>query len=327
MIKEFCENCNDFEDYIIKERTKKINDIKFREKYALCNNCHDEMYVASIHDENVLNYGELVRSKNGIITIKEINEILEKYNIGKKPLSLVLGWGEVTIIRYLEGSIPEKMYSDVLKSVLNNVNVMYEYLEKNKDLITPLAYKKAIGRIMEIKLQEDKSKIYLIAKHIIAKMEDITPLALQKILYYIQGMSVCFFDKPLFDTPCEAWVHGPVYRDIYDRFSYYSYNPINKNEFADYEEIGCELSLEEAKFIDAVIDNFGCYSGKTLEKMTHLSLPWLNARGELESDKVSNTVIDAKLMDTYFEEVKREYDIKDYGDIKKYSQSLFEKSR
>ena len=38
--------------------------------------------------------------KDRVITKKEIEEILIKYNIGKKPLSLVLGWGEVTIIRY-----------------------------------------------------------------------------------------------------------------------------------------------------------------------------------------------------------------------------------
>ena len=55
--------------------------------------------------------------KKEIITIKEILEILEKYNIGKKPLSLVLGWGEITIIRYLEGQIPDQFHSELLLKI------------------------------------------------------------------------------------------------------------------------------------------------------------------------------------------------------------------
>ena len=75
------------------------------------------------------------KMKDRVITKKEIEEILIKYNIGKKPLSLVLGWGEVTIIRYLDGNIPDKLHSNVLFSIKNNPNLLLEYLEKNKKLI------------------------------------------------------------------------------------------------------------------------------------------------------------------------------------------------
>ena len=43
---------------------------------------------------------EVEKMESKIISKKEIEQILEKYNIGKKPLSLLLGWGEVTVIRY-----------------------------------------------------------------------------------------------------------------------------------------------------------------------------------------------------------------------------------
>ena len=36
------------------------------------------------------------------------------------------------------------------------------------------------------------------------------------LLYYIQGNYAAIYDKPLFDAPCEAWVHGPVYRNVYN---------------------------------------------------------------------------------------------------------------
>ena len=32
----------------------------------------------------------------------------------------------------------------------------------------------------------------------------------------------------LFTEDCEAWVHGPVYRDIYFRYRDYHYDPIEK---------------------------------------------------------------------------------------------------
>ena len=326
MSKTFCEICNELVEYKIKKRIREemINNriVSFNELYAICKKCNNEVYVEKIHDQNMLEYSEKVKEINGIITIKEIEEILNKYAIGKKPLSLVLGWGEVTIIRYLEGSNPEKAYSDILKKVLDDPNTLYEYLEKNKDLITKVAYKKTLGKIMELKLTEDQSKIYLISKHIIAKMEDITPLALQKILYYIQGFSTYFLNKPIFDDCAEAWVHGPVYREIYDRFSYYRYNPISKNEFESYNEID-SLKDDEIKLIDAVINNFGVYSGKTLEKMTHTTIPWEEGRKELSEEEYSSNIIDTDTMKDYFTNIGNKYKMKEVADISKYASSIF----
>ena len=326
MSKTFCEICNELVEYKIKKRIREeiINNkiVSFNELYAICKKCNNEVYVEKLYDQNMLEYSEKIKEINGIITIKEIEEILKKYAIGKKPLSLVLGWGEVTIIRYLEGNTPEKAYSDILKKVLDDPNTMHEYLEKNKDLITSVAYKRTLGKIMELKLIEDQSKIYLISKHIIARMEDITPLALQKILYYIQGFSTYFFDRPIFNDNAEAWVHGPVYREIYDRFSYYRYNPISKNEFESYNEID-SLNAKEIKLIDSVINNFGVYSGKTLEKMTHTTIPWEEGRKELSEEEYSSNIIDIDTMKAYFTNIGKKYKMKSVSDISKYVSSIF----
>ena len=326
MSKTFCEICNELVEYKIKKRIREeiINNkiVSFNELYAICKKCNNEVYVEKLYDQNMLEYSEKIKEINGIITIKEIEEILKKYAIGKKPLSLVLGWGETTIIRYLEGNTPEKAYSDILKKVLDDPNTMHEYLEKNKDLITSVAYKRTLGKIMELKLIEDQSKIYLISKHIIARMEDITPLALQKILYYIQGFSTYFFDRPIFNDNAEAWVHGPVYREIYDRFSYYRYNPISKNEFESYNEIN-SLNAKEIKLIDSVINNFGVYSGKTLEKMTHTTIPWEEGRKELSEEEYSSNIIDIDTMKDYFTNIGKKYKMKSVSDISKYVSSIF----
>lgn len=259
-----------------------------------------------------------------IISKEEIEEILKKYNIGKKPLSLVLGWGEITIIRYLDGNIPDKLHSEVLYSIKNNPNKLLEYLEKNKNLITDLAYKKVKLKIAEIESEEDSNKLHLISKHIIATLEDTTPLALQKILYYIDGFSLALLDKKIFEQEPEAWVHGPVYKCIYEKYKDYKFNNINKENLLKYLNIN-SLTEKEVYLIDEVIKSFGCFSGKTLEKMTHLSQSWLNSRSGLDLEVPSNNIISKEIIEKEFKDICVKYHIKDYNYISRYSNKLFKK--
>ena len=259
-----------------------------------------------------------------IISKEEIEEILKKYNIGKKPLSLVLGWGEITIIRYLDGNIPNKLHSEVLYSIKNNPNKLLEYLEQNKKLITELAYKKVKLKIEEIEATEDTKNLYLISKHIIATLEDTTPLALQKILYYIDGFCLALLNKQIFEQSPEAWIHGPVYKCIYEKYKDYKFNNINKQNLSKYLNINT-LDKEEMSLIDEVIKCFGCYSGKTLEKMTHLSMSWLNSRNGLDLNSPSNNIINKENIQKEFKDICEKYHIKDYSYISRYSNKLFKK--
>lgn len=324
-MESYCDKCGKKVGYTtLKEKVKEVingEEVTYLKKYDICNVCGNKFYSEDTYNYNIIAGSNEVRKKNGIVTTIQIEEILKKYNIGKKPLSLVLGWGEITIIRYLDGQLPERVYSDILLKILEDPKELLKYVERNKDLITEVAYKKVVGKIAALKLEEDRSKIYLIAKHIIAKMGDITPLALQKLLYYIQGFSMSLLDREMFSDRCEAWVHGPVYREIYDRFSYYSFNAIDSDEFNDYKDI--ELDKEEMKLIDCVVDSFGCYSGKTLEKMTHVSLPWIVAREGLEVSEASNKEISNKDIGDYFKEISIQYNVNDIKDISKYSQKVF----
>lgn len=38
----------------------------------------------------------------------------------------------------------------------------------------------------------------------------ITHLKMQKLVYYAQGIHLCYTNKPLFDEEIQAWPHGPV---------------------------------------------------------------------------------------------------------------------
>lgn len=55
-----------------------------------------------------------------LFQLNDIENLMKIYKIGKAPLSLALGFGEVTITRYLSGQIPSKEYSDIIRMALSS---------------------------------------------------------------------------------------------------------------------------------------------------------------------------------------------------------------
>lgn len=330
MKKGFCEECNSLVEYEVKE----INDIieikgeeyKFKRLIGYCKNCGEEVSSNEINDENLNRIDKAYRNEENIITTEEINKILNKYKIGKKPLSKLLGWGEVTLIRYLNGDVPSKIYSDQLYKILNNEEYMNELIEKNKHLITERAYnnvKNAIRELEDVTFENSiQTDIELIAEYIIAIGKEITPLALQKILYYAQGFYKAFFGKFLFEDDCQAWVHGPVYVDIYEKYKEFKSANIFIDIDYDIEDI---IVDEKREILDAIIKYFGYYNGKALEKMSHYETPWINARKGLLPTENSNNIINKEDIKEYFEKVKNKYDMLNILDIKKYSDDQFKR--
>ncbi len=327
----FCEECRDMVEYYIKEEkmTKNIKGkkIEYMGELATCSECGSEMFVADIRDHNLQTLDDAYRQKEGLITVPEMQLILDKYNIGKRPLSLLLGWGEGTLTRYLDGDIPTKQYSDTLKTILDDPKYMKSLLEENKDKIKEIAYNHCSDALAEIQREDHitikaENKIDHVVKYILIKCSEITPLALQKLLYYAQGFFKTFTGEFLFQDDCEARVHGPVYRNVYYSYRDYGYNPIEESGY------GCDdidLTKVEREILDSVIRNFGCYSGRILEKMTHAEMPWSRTRADLKDDENSNQIIKKELIGKYFEDTKRKYEMNNISDIRDYSTDLFNK--
>jgi uncharacterized phage-associated protein len=326
---KYCDYCltNVNCDYKERNKKEKINglEIEYLEKYYVCSVCGNEFYD-DLLDYNVKTANEKLREKTGLITIKGIEEILDKYSIGKKPLSLVLNMGEITITRYLDGQNPTKDNSEILKNILNNPLLYEMYLIGNKDKISKVAYKKSMGKTKQVQLSSNKSKLYNISLYMLEKEKEVDPLSLQKLLYFCSGFSKTFSNtKNLINDDSESWKYGPVYREIYEAFAYYGYEKIDYNELVKDREF--DLTEEEKKFIDAIIDAFGFYSGSILREMTHMTDPWIESRKGLEEDEPSYRIIDNESVEKYFKKVCEEYKISTYDDIKKYSDDMFKKAK
>lgn len=120
--KVFCEECRRDVDFIVNDKQMvgiiKGETYEYTGKVAYCIDCESEIYVDEVNDFNLRALYDEYRKKNDIISLDEVLKICSKYGIGKRPLSLLLGWGEQTFSRYCDGDIPTKQYSDILKKYM-----------------------------------------------------------------------------------------------------------------------------------------------------------------------------------------------------------------
>lgn len=318
-MKKFCYNClKEVEPQKVEKKEKFVvrnKEYEYISIKSLCPYCNKDVELL---DEDIDRRDEAFRKEEGLILNSEIEKILNMYKIGKKPLAKLLGWSEVTIIRYLNGETPNRLYSDELYKILESSKYMEQLLIRNKENITEKAFNSCIKAL---KRKDNESEINLIANYIIQKV-DITPLALEKILYYCQAFYLAFFGEKMFRENCEAWRHGPVYPVIYHKYKNYSYETINEKSEFYFEEI---IDEEKKKVVDNVIKSFSVYSSKILERMTHLEEPWIRARHGLSDDENSNNVIEISDIKKYFENIIDKYNIEEIDQINKYSKDMFEK--
>jgi putative zinc finger/helix-turn-helix YgiT family protein len=324
----FCEECRDFVGYEEKDeimtKSTKGKEYTFSGKVAYCEECGSEIHVAKLRDYNLNKLNEVYRTTEELVTVDQILRITDIYDIGKRPLSNLLGWGELTVSRYINGDIPSKQYSEVLKQILNNKEFYSKLLESEKGRISEQSYKKskaALEGIIDINRVTYEEKIENVVNYLIKECKDVTPLALQKLLYYAQSFNKTFNEEFLYASDCEAWVHGPVYRNIYEKYRHYSYNPIELVE----NSVDFNLEENEKELLDSIIVNFGCYSGSILEKMTHIETPWRITRKGLKENELSNRIINKELIAEYFSNIKDKYNMLNLSDIRDYSADLFSK--
>ena len=141
------------------------------------------------------------------------------------------------------------------------------------------------------------------------KDDEITKLSLQKLLYFSNGLYDAIYGEKLFNDACQAWQHGPVYPTIYRTYSEFEENTLGSiNE--DFYNISVNLSKEKQEFLNVIFNEFGKYSGSMLRRMTHIDdSPWSKTRVGIDEDAPSDRVIEDKLIEEYFCNVVKEYNI------------------
>ncbi len=130
----------------------------------------------------------------------------------------------------------------------------------------------------------------------------ITPLKLQKLLYYAQGWYLGYYNKPLFNEDFEAWAHGPANRMIYSKYKEYGYDTIPE---PDYKKNN--FDEKTIRFLASIWNTYGIYDGKYLEHLTHQETPWKKAIEE--NGGKYNKIITKDSMKEFFKTKIRENNV------------------
>ena len=123
----------------------------------------------------------------------------------------------------------------------------------------------------------------------------VTPLGLQKLLYYVQAWHLALKGEPMFEGGFEAWVHGPVHRPTWERFRHLPRNAVI-NEPVE----SPKFSIDKYRHIVDVLDSYSHLNAFELEQKTHQELPWREARGESADDERCTEVISETTMRDYY---------------------------
>ena len=146
-------------------------------------------------------------------------------------------------------------------------------------------------------------------------------MALQKLLYYIQGVYSAVSGQLMFSETCEAWRHGPVYPKVYNLFRGFRYSPADDARFAVLRGKEELLSDSERHAADLVLGTFGRYGGRALELIAHKEEPWLKAQEGDGPDESSGAEISNDSIKEYFTSVNQKYPLSSEEGLNYYTQT------
>lgn len=248
-----------------------------------------------------------------VIGKEEINRILTRYCIGKKPLAKLLGWGETTIIRYLEGDVPSGEYSDKLKRIGSNLAYYYSVLEENQEKITKVAYQKSLRAVYAIAVSH---RVNVFVHYMKNTWDGALPNeGYQCLLYYLQGFSMAIYAKPaFFDEYLIADERIP-------------YSQLEKNFFIELQIpmafLEQEMTMREKMLLDALVKAFAWYGYPAMREI----LLQEQEGFRISRNRDNERIISKDTIEKYFRWITKEYMILKPDDIWKYVDSKYAEIR
>ena len=140
-------------------------------------------------------------------------------------------------------------------------------------------------------------KIFDVANWFLAK-ELMDQKKVQKLCYYTQAWSMALNNRPMMDCEFEAWAHGPVCRELWEKLHEYTYFDIPQDVLKD---IALPITdINDIELIERVWETYKDFDGYQLEALTHQESPWINARGNTPKFQRCTSVISKEDMKIYY---------------------------
>ena len=135
--------------------------------------------------------------------------------------------------------------------------------------------------------------------------ELVSPLKMQKLVYYAYVWTLVKNKTKLFDEKIQAWPSGPVVPSLYRELKSYGSSPIDEKylgvkDEAELNAIFSKFPKEVKNVLDGVYETYSTKTAFELVALTHAEKPWLEARNNLAPTKPSNNpILDATILKQY----------------------------
>lgn len=126
----------------------------------------------------------------------------------------------------------------------------------------------------------------------------MTHKKLQKLCYYAEAWSETLLNAPISeDAKFEAWVHGPVNRNLWNKYKSYGWGEIEQ------KNISPRFTEKQEEVLESVWLTYHDLTGTQLETLTHQETPWKNQRKGLSVFERSENQIQVMDMVDYYKSI------------------------
>ena len=148
--------CPSCEDYVKASRRQEMETynvkgepIEIEAEVVVCPKCEMKIFDEERDSRNLELAYDKYRRKHRLLSVSKISQIRQKYGLGQRALSRLLGWGEITLHRYEKGALPDAAHNNLLRFIEEPEN-MRILLEANSEVLSP-------REVMMLKQQIDRS--------------------------------------------------------------------------------------------------------------------------------------------------------------------------
>lgn len=137
----------------------------------------------------------------------------------------------------------------------------------------------------------------------------LTPMKLQKLIYFAHGWYLALYGEPLINEQVQAWDYGPVVSSVYHEFKKFGSGRIDQPgtdlDPESFEFITPRISNTDSRTIallDKVWEVYGKYTGIQLSNLTHeAGSAWTETRNNPEHAGLRSVGIPNQLIRQDFE--------------------------
>lgn len=307
------------------------------ERYE-CTKCHQYTDNDELTDRNYNTIYRKYQEKKNMLKAEDFRYVRnELYQVSTRVMAKLIGWSPATISRYENGSLQTKKHDTHFKTYLDPRamkrafdNYRDELEEKprkaleerlsflldtvkSSELLKGLDDRLTLLNIEDIDDEWSMTSTESVEKFFIIKGQEfneededdlrVSPLKLQKLMYFAQGWTHAFTGHDLFEDNFQAWQHGPVIPDLYRRYKSYGSKRIDKDLGVSIHDLG--LTSDQLSILHWIWDKYSKFEAKFLEDLTHMEYPWRKTRADLPDDASCDWIIKKDDIHDFFDSMYR----------------------